>query len=128
MDQAQIESSVVNSTDEALDFWAFVEVMGHSKIAGRLTTRKLGVSVMLQVDVLKPDGSEPAYSKLYSPSSVFSITPVTREYCARWSKQAQAYDFAPVPYIAEPPQRLAVTAAPESEPEDEDWDDDLRND
>jgi len=108
MDQNQIESAVLNSTDEVLDFWAFVEVMGHSKIAGRLTTRKLGVSVMLQVDVLKPDGSGPAYSKLYSPSSIFSITPVDRDYCARWSKQAQDYDFKPVPYLAPPSTPLQI--------------------
>lgn len=36
MESVQIESAVVNSSDEALDMWAFVEVMGHSKIAGRI--------------------------------------------------------------------------------------------
>lgn len=99
MDSVQIESAVVNSSDEALDMWAFVEVMGHSKIAGRLTTRKLGTNVMLQVDVLKPDGSGPWYSKLYAPASLFSITPCSEEFCQKWSKESEKYDAKPVPYI-----------------------------
>lgn len=101
MEPQAIESAVVNSTDEALEFWAFVEVMGHNKIAGRLTTRKLGTSVMLQVDVLKVDGSGTAYSKLYNPASLFSITPVDEAFCLKWAKQAAAYDFKPVPYVDE---------------------------
>ena len=120
MEPQQIESTVINSTDEALDFWAFVEIMGHTKIAGRLTTRKLGVSVMLQVDVLKPDGSGTAYSKLYSPSSIFSVSPVSRDYCLKWAVESTKYKFAPVPYIEPERPRLAVTAASESEL----WDDD----
>jgi hypothetical protein len=108
LDPEQIQSTTVNSTDEALDCWAFVEIMGHSKIAGRLTTRKMGVSVMLQVDVLKPDGTGAAYSKLYSPAALFSITPVDRDYCLKWSQQALEYDFKPVPYIAEPARQLTA--------------------
>lgn len=112
MEPHQIDSAVINSTDEALDMWAFVEVMGHSKIAGRLTTRKLGVQVMLQVDVLKPDGSAVAFSKLYSPASIFSITPVTEDWCRRWSQQASRFDFRPVPYMQEaaPAPQLAEGA------------------
>lgn len=105
MDPEQVEQLAADGTDEALDCWAFVEVMGHSKIAGRLTTRKLGVAVLLQVDVLKPDGSGVAYSKFYSPASLFSITPVTEEYCRKWSKQAAAYSFKPVPFVDEADQR-----------------------
>lgn len=89
----------LNGTDEALDCFAFVEVMGHSRIAGRLTTRKLGVQVMLQVDVLKAADGTTAYTKLYSPSSIFSITPVNEDYCRKWSAQAARYDFKPVPYV-----------------------------
>ena len=106
MEPNQIESAVVNTTDEALDLWAFVEIMGHSKLAGRLTTRKVGVSVLLQVDVLKPDSSATAFSKLFNPASIFSITPVDQAWCQRWSAQASNFDFKPVPYI-EPARQLA---------------------
>lgn len=109
MESVQIESAVVNSSDEALDMWAFVEVMGHSKIAGRLTTRKLGTSVMLQVDVLKPDGSGSWYSKLYAPGSLFSITPCSEEFCKSWSKESEKYGAKPIPYIEAQRQLPAPT-------------------
>lgn len=125
MESVQIESAVVNSSDEALDMWAFVEVMGHSKIAGRLTTRKLGTSVMLQVDVLKPDGTGAWYSKLYAPSSLFSITPCTEEYCLKWSKEAARYNATPIPYI-EAQRQLPEGSAPRTidvEDDEEEYDD-----
>ncbi len=117
MEPEQVQATVVNSTDETLDFFAFVEVMGHSKIAGRLTTRKLGVAVMLQVDVLGPNGSGPAYSKLFSPASIFSITPVDEAYCRKWSEQAARYDVTPVPYI-QPTKQLAASSSYDDDPEE----------
>lgn len=122
MEPQQIESTVINSTDEQLDFWAFVEIMGHSKICGRLTTRKLGVQVMLQVDVLKPDGAGVSYSKLYSPSSIFSISPVTEDYCRAWSKQASAYDFKPVPFLDGTRQLTNGTGEPDDRNDHDDLD------
>lgn len=116
MEPNQIETGVINSTEEALDMWAFIEVMGHSKIAGRLTTRKLGTSVMLQVDVLKPDGSATWYSKLYAPGSLFSITPCSQDFCQTWSKQAERFNATPIPYI-EAQRQLPP-------PDDDDDDDD----
>lgn len=89
--------------ESQLPEWAFVEVMGHSKICGRLNAVKLGMAVMLQVNVLKPEGEGFAYSKLYSPASLFSITPVDRDYCARWAKARSEYDVPPVPYLQPEP-------------------------
>lgn len=126
MEPSQLETAVVNSTDEALDMWAFVEIMGHSKLAGRLTTRKLGTQVMLQVDVLTPDGSAVAYSKLYGPQSIFSITPVNREWCQNWSRQAADYDFKPVPYIPEARQLERGSTEPQELWEDSDHPDDCQ--
>ena len=60
---------------------------------------------MLQVDVLKPDGAEVSYSKLFAPGSLFSITPCTREFCQRWSAEAERYQAKPIPYI-EPQRQL----------------------
>lgn len=100
--------------DNQLPEWAFVEVMGHSKIAGRLSAIKLGVAVMLQVQVMKPDGSGVAYSKMYSPASLFSITPVDQAYCVKWSKTASEYGFKPVPWLpSDEPKQLPAPARSE---------------
>src|SRR5205807_925876 len=68
-----------------------VEIMGHTKVAGRVTTRKVGVNVMFQVDVPKGDEKEFSHSRLFSPAAVFSIIPTTEEWCRRWAKAAKDY-------------------------------------
>ena len=104
MEAEQIESR--------LPEWAFVEVMGHAKICGRLSAVKMGMAVMLQVDVLKADNSGVAFSKMFSPASLFSITPVTREYCLGYALQRERFEAAPVPYIA-PPSRQITSGEPD---------------
>lgn len=111
-----------SSLETQLPEWAFVEVMGHTKIAGRLSPIKMGVAVMLQVDVLKADGSGTAYSKMYSPASLFSITPVTRDYCLRWSTEAEKYSHTPVPWS--PPAAQIPERTTEVRPDLWDEDDD----
>ena len=108
------------TNDEPLHCWAFIEIMGHSKIAGRVTERKIGPNVMIQVDVPKLD-TEFLCTKLFNPASLFSITPTNEEWCRKWAKQVANYDLKPLPYIPEAP-RLDVTAASESEPDDDDCD------
>lgn len=115
MEQPELESQ--------LPEWAFVEVMGHSKICGKLTPVKMGVAMMLRVDVLKADAPSPvlvpappahagvfAYSKMFSPASLFSITPVDYKYCLAWSKERERYDAAPVPYIQPAPEAKQLTS------------------
>lgn len=93
MEPQQIES------ENLLPEWAFVEVMGHAKIVGRLNAVKLGMAVMLQVNVLKADDTGFAYSKMFSPASLFSITPVDKAYCLAYAKERERFDVSPVPYI-----------------------------
>jgi hypothetical protein len=61
---------------ESTDMWALVELMGHSRIVGKLTEANLAGGAFLRVDV---PGEEwrPAITKFYSPSAVYAITPVT---------------------------------------------------
>jgi len=89
---------------ENIDCWALVEIFGHTKVAGRVTTRKVGVNVMIQVDVPK-DESEFSHSQLFGPAAIFSINPTTETWCRRWAKAALNYNHSPLPYIpAEPKQ------------------------
>lgn len=79
----QTENIALDAGSETVDAWAFVELFGHQKIAGRVTTRKLGTEVMFQVDVpaVPKDGAPNngiAYSRLFSPKAIFSINPTTR--------------------------------------------------
>lgn len=83
-----------------LEFWAVLELFGHSKIAGYVREVSLGGDAMLRVDVpeLKFTEQLPAYrrpadgvmtrevelagfTKFYSPKAVFAMTPATEETC-----------------------------------------------
>ncbi len=60
------------------DHWAIVEIMGHQKYAGRVTEQAIAGSAMLRIDI--PAGkTQPAFSKLFNVSSVYSMTPTTEE-------------------------------------------------
>jgi len=94
---------------ENIDCWALVEIFGHTKVAGRVTTRKVGVNVMIQVDVPK-DEAEFSHSQLFSPAAIFSINPTTEQWCRRWAKAAAAYDRNPLPYIPAEPRKIQAGA------------------
>lgn len=94
------EHIFIDKSQEVIETWAFVEIMGHNKVAGRVSERKVGVAVMLQVDVPNADEGF-SHSQLFSPQAVFSILPTTEEWCRKFSKAR--VDYSPLPYI--PPTR-----------------------
>lgn len=68
-------------------FWAFLEVMGHQKLSGFVTEVNLAGTGFLKIYVPEIETelwngktvTVSSFEKLYSPSSVFSITPCTEE-------------------------------------------------
>ena len=77
---------------EKFESFAIVEIMGHTKIAGMATTMQFGNTVMLRVDV--PETSkQPAFSKMYGMSSIFSISPVDE---ATAIAHAEALEVKPI--------------------------------
>lgn len=115
------EQATLNHNDENLDCWALVEIFGHTKVAGRCTSRKVGVNVMIQVDVPKGD-TEFSHSQLFSPSAIFSINPTTESWCRRWAKAAANYNHSPLPYIPEEPKQVEYTTTVGTNDEDADED------
>lgn len=109
------DSLTADAKAEHLESWALVEIFGHDKLAGLVTTRKFGTEMMFQIDVPKPDGEGFAYSRLLSPKAVFAIQPTNEDWCRRWAKAASEYDRSPLPYIPEP-----AKLAPAEEPGDDD--------
>lgn len=64
-----------NHSDNA-EQWAVVELMGHVRIAGRLSEVEKFGAKMGQLDIPKGDGF---YTRLFGGPSVYSITLVTEE-------------------------------------------------
>lgn len=63
--------------------WALLELFGHQRIVGQLTTQTLGVNVMFRVDVpdLTKDGKvvRRGFTRYYSPMAVYSVSPIDEE-------------------------------------------------
>ncbi len=89
--------------NEKFDSWAIVEIMGHSKLAGRVTEQAIGGSSFVRVDIPEREG-HPAFTKLFGNAAIFSITPVTED-LAR--KAAAHCDSEPVSvYIPPEPKQI----------------------
>lgn len=108
------EQQLIDSTAAAIDFWALVEIFGHTKVAGRLTERKIGVNVMLQVDIPDSDSGF-SHSRLYGPAAIFSINPTTEEWCRKWTKAQAQYERSPLPYIPEAPKAIEAPTQDEGD-------------
>ena len=68
----------MSDSQTPIEGWAIVELFGHNKIAGYVTTAIIGTSGMLRVDVPEVD-EMPAYTRFYGPGAVYSLTLVTED-------------------------------------------------
>lgn len=99
-----MDTLTADAQAEHFESWAFVEIFGHSKLAGKVTARKFGADVMFQVDVPSVDGGF-AYSRLLNPKAVFALQPTNEDWCRRWAKAAAEYSAPVLPYIPSEPER-----------------------
>lgn len=93
-------------SDEKAPFegWAILELMGHRRLGGYVAEATVAGAGFLRIDVPGEDG--PEATQLYSPSSVYCLTPTT-EAMAR----AVAARSRP-----EPVRRWELPPAPEAPP------------
>lgn len=69
--------------------WAIVEIMGHRLGAGFVTEHFVAGKGFIRIDVpevrlsMFNDDRSPAYTKLFGPEAVFSISPCSEEYVRR---------------------------------------------
>jgi len=102
---------------QAFEAWALVEVMGHSRLAGKVTEQSIGGANFVRVDVPEVEARGvkiPAFTQLLGSSAIFRIT-ITTEDTAR--KAAAAWQAAP--FVAfEAPTVPALTHSREQ------WDED----
>jgi hypothetical protein len=80
--------------DGRFDQWCLVEIMGHQQIVGRVTETTLAGGAFLRVDV-PAVGKEKAFTRLYSPGSIYCISPISEE-VARKMIARETYRNKPV--------------------------------
>lgn len=113
------------SESKAFEEWAMLELMGHQRMAGRISEAVIAGSGFLRIDIPEVEGRE-AFTRFVSPSSVYAINPVTESIARRL---AASFRSAPISRydLPDEPKPAAITANCDDDVEEEDdWDDDPR--
>lgn len=126
---------------KAFESWAIVELMGHRRIAGRVTEQVIGGQALLRIDVPEcpeipsreverwgekhmPEASPaiPAFTQFYGVSSVYCMTPTTEEIARRVTLQQRERPVALFDTSAvRTAQVLSLPTAPTENDEDEEY-------
>lgn len=59
------------------DQWCILELMGHRRLAGKVTDAVIGGGAFLRIDIPSKNGD--FTTQYYSPGAVYCITPTTEE-------------------------------------------------
>lgn len=109
----------MNQTQEPpLDLWGIVELMGHRRLAGRLTEQTVAGVVLLRVDVPALDGS--LTTQFYGGQAIYCLTPTSEEIARAVAlhHQPTPVNRYELPVLAQAAQAIATEAAAEEDEED----------
>lgn len=67
--------------------WAILELMGHRRLAGKITDAVIGGGTFLRIDI--PMADDKWTTHYYSPQSVYCISPVSEEIARLVAKNNQ---------------------------------------
>lgn len=91
--------------------WCILDIMGHQRFAGWVTEETIAGAAFLRIDI-PATGKQVAFTKLFSPSSVYSITPTTEELA---TSMAASINNAPISVYDLPAEMKAkLLAAPQA--------------
>jgi hypothetical protein len=92
---------------EKFEAWGLVELMGHQRVAGRITEEVVGGANLLRVDI--PIDAEKFRTAYYGASAIYALhvteEAVARGMCAKMDKRP------PYAYVLEPSQPSLAAAA-----------------
>lgn len=109
------------------DTWAILDMMGHQRLAGRVTEETIGGVSLLRCDIPESDGI-PAWTTYITASSLYQMTPVTEEIAhnmaAKLCKQPISLYDLPEEWRDKIRRAPVALPAPECDGEYDDYDDD----
>ena len=91
----------LGGTGETFDTWAIVELMGHRKLAGRVTEQVIAGAALLRIDV--PDLPDcKGFTQFYGSHTIYSLTPTTEEIAKQFAnyhreRPVSAYELRALP-------------------------------
>ncbi len=96
----------MHEPQQSFDQWALVELMGHQRIAGRVTEAEIGGCKFIRVDVPSVADRQPL-TKYLGPASIYAITPIAEETATRLAARIE-----PEPITAWDARRLLELPKP----------------
>ena len=93
------------SDDKPFGEWAIVEIMGHRVYAGFVTEQIIAGKGFIRIDV----PSDPAYTKVFGPDAVFSISPCEELTARNWAARSVGQSGAK---LLAPPNQFTTVPAP----------------
>lgn len=101
----------MEENQQSFESFAIVEIFGHTRIAGRVSEQVIAGQGFIRIDVpLLPAienryPEQPAFTRLYGPAAIYSITPVSEEVALA---AAQAMRIKPFSVYYAPQLRAAI--------------------
>ena len=94
-------SGAAIQTDPGFAEWVILELLGHRRLAGYLTEQQIAGTLFLRLEI-PGAGGQPDITQLYSPGSVYAITPTTDDIARRvasrsWPAPVQRWELPPAP-------------------------------
>lgn len=81
-----------SNTQPVFEHWCIVELMGHQRIAGKVTEQNLFGGALMRVDVPEIEGRA-GFTKFYGASAIYAVTPVEERVAVALAK---SFDVRPV--------------------------------
>ena len=91
--------------------WCILDIMGHQRFAGLVTEETVAGAAFLRIDI-PATGKQVAFTKLFSPSSVYSITPTTEELATAMAANINNAPITIYDLPAEMKEKLRALPAP----------------
>ena len=74
------------SESKGYEGWAILELMGHRRLAGKISEAVIGGAAMTRIDVPRGDGFS---TQFYGASALYCVTPTTEEIARRLAESTQ---------------------------------------
>lgn len=63
---------------ESFEEWALLELMGHRRLAGRVSEQRIGGQAFIRIDVPDTDAGK-GFTQFYNGPAIYAITPTTED-------------------------------------------------
>lgn len=102
---------------EIFDEWAILELMGHRRLAGRVTESAILGGALLRIDIPGKDGKIES-TQFYGPASIYCLTPTTEEIARAVAAQSRPEPVArwEIRQIVAPERTCRICGCTENNP------------